>query len=107
MEDDRPARRDRLSDRRRGGRRDPPGHHPCRPDPAVAVGAGHALHGLGLSARRTAAGDGVMSVKLRYFAWVRERVGKPEEEIDIPAGVTTIGQLMGWLSQRGDPYGHA
>ena len=23
-------------------------------------------------------------MKLRYFAWVRERVGKPEEEIEIP-----------------------
>ena len=25
-------------------------------------------------------------MKLRYFAWVRERVGKPEEEIELPAG---------------------
>ena len=23
-------------------------------------------------------------MKLRYFAWVRERVGKPEEELDVP-----------------------
>ena len=25
-------------------------------------------------------------MKLRYFAWVRERVGKPEEELELPAG---------------------
>ena len=23
-------------------------------------------------------------MKLRYFAWVRERIGKPEEEVDFP-----------------------
>ena len=31
-------------------------------------------------------------MKLRYFAWVRERVGKPEEEIEVPAGVTTAAE---------------
>jgi sulfur-carrier protein len=46
-------------------------------------------------------------MKLRYFAWVRERVGKPEEEIEVPAGVKTIGQLMAWLSERGEEYAHA
>jgi molybdopterin synthase sulfur carrier subunit len=46
-------------------------------------------------------------VKLRYFAWVRERVGKAEEEIDLPAAIATIGELMTWLSQRGEEYAHA
>jgi molybdopterin synthase sulfur carrier subunit len=46
-------------------------------------------------------------VKLRYFAWVRERIGKPEEEIDPPAEVATIAELMAWLSQRGEEYAHA
>jgi sulfur-carrier protein len=48
-----------------------------------------------------------MSIKLRYFAWVRERVGKPEEDIDIPAGVATVGQLMTWLAGRGEEYARA
>jgi len=48
-----------------------------------------------------------MSVTIRYFAWVRERVGKPEEVIDIPAGVTTVGQLVTWLAGRGEEYAHA
>lgn len=46
-------------------------------------------------------------VKVLYFAWVRERVGKAEEEISPPADVTTIADLIGWLSARGEEYGHA
>jgi len=46
-------------------------------------------------------------VKLLYFAWVRERVGKAEEQIDPPAGVTTVGGLMAWLASRGEDYAHA
>jgi molybdopterin synthase sulfur carrier subunit len=46
-------------------------------------------------------------VKLRYFAWVRERIGKPEEDIDPPAGIQTIADLIGWLSRRGEEYAHA
>jgi len=46
-------------------------------------------------------------VKLRYFAWVRERVGKPEEEIDVPPGVGTVGELMRWLAGQGEEYAHA
>jgi molybdopterin synthase sulfur carrier subunit len=46
-------------------------------------------------------------VRLRYFAWVRERVGKPEEEVDLPPEVKTIGELMQWLSGRGEEYAHA
>jgi len=47
------------------------------------------------------------TVTLRYFAWVRERVGKPEEKIELPASVATIGQLMTWLAGRGEEYAHA
>ena len=46
-------------------------------------------------------------MKVRYFAWVRERVGKPEEVIEIPADVKTVGQLMTWLAGRGEEYAHA
>ena len=46
-------------------------------------------------------------MKVVYFAWVRERVGKNEEELDPPAEVTTVGQLVDWLSRRGDEYAHA
>jgi molybdopterin synthase sulfur carrier subunit len=46
-------------------------------------------------------------VKLRYFAWVRERVGKTEEDVDPPATVATVGDLVGWLVQRGEGYAYA
>jgi molybdopterin synthase sulfur carrier subunit len=46
-------------------------------------------------------------VKVLYFAWVRERIGRSDEEIDPPAGVITVGQLIDWLVGRGDEYAHA
>ena len=46
-------------------------------------------------------------MKLRYFAWVRERIGTPEEELELPASVATIAELMQWLSRRGEEYAHA
>jgi sulfur-carrier protein len=46
-------------------------------------------------------------VKLRYFAWVRERVGVAEEDIDPPAGIATIGDLVTWLTKRGEGYAYA
>ena len=46
-------------------------------------------------------------MKAVYFAWVRERVGKSEEEIDPPATVKTVGDLVAWLSARGEAYAHA
>jgi len=46
-------------------------------------------------------------VKLLYFAWVRERIGKPDEEIELPADVQTVGDLMNWLCSRGEEYAHA
>ena len=46
-------------------------------------------------------------MKLLYFAWVRERVGKLEEEIEPPASVATVADLMNWLSGRGEEYAYA
>jgi molybdopterin synthase sulfur carrier subunit len=48
-----------------------------------------------------------MSVKLLYFAWVRERIGKSEEVVDLPAGVSTVADLMTWLAGRGEEYAFA
>jgi sulfur-carrier protein len=47
------------------------------------------------------------SVKLVYFAWVRERVGKPEETVTLPDGVDTVADLIAWLSERGEEYAYA
>ena len=48
-----------------------------------------------------------MNVTLRYFAWVRERIGKTDEVVDLPANVRTVGDLVTWLSGRGEEYAHA
>ncbi len=46
-------------------------------------------------------------MKLVYFAWVRERIGKGEEVVEPPAGVTTVAELIDWLAGRGEEYAHA
>ncbi|NBB49170.1 molybdopterin converting factor subunit 1 [Rhizobium sp. CRIBSB] len=46
-------------------------------------------------------------VKLVYFAWVRERIGKGEEELEIPAEVKTAGDLVTWLATLGEGYEEA
>lgn len=45
-----------------------------------------------------------MKAKLVYFAWVRERIGKSEEEIDLPASVDTVGDLLNHLKTLGEEY---
>ncbi|CAD7033736.1 molybdopterin converting factor subunit 1 [Pseudorhizobium endolithicum] len=45
-----------------------------------------------------------MTVKLVYFAWVRERIGKPEEEIELPDAVKTVRDLLSHLKTLGEEY---
>ncbi|TPP10610.1 molybdopterin converting factor subunit 1 [Rhizobium glycinendophyticum] len=46
-------------------------------------------------------------VKLVYFAWVRERIGKGEEDIALPDDVKTAGDLIAHLASLGDEYAEA
>lgn len=46
-------------------------------------------------------------MKLIYFAWVRERIGKAEEVVDLPAELETVSDLLGWLRERGEEYENA
>ena len=46
-------------------------------------------------------------MKLKYFAWVRERIGIAEETVEPPANVRTVDDLIGWLSARGETYAYA
>ena len=39
-------------------------------------------------------------MKILYFACLRERIGKTDEEVDPPAEVTTVAQLIDWLAQQ-------
>jgi molybdopterin synthase sulfur carrier subunit len=46
-------------------------------------------------------------VRLVYFAWIRERIGCAEEEVQPPKGVSTIAELAQWLAGRGENYAFA
>lgn len=50
------------------------------------------------------AATGTRPVRVVYFAWVRERVGLPEETLDIPADLATVAELVRWLKARGERY---
>lgn len=39
-----------------------------------------------------------------YFAWVREGVGVGQERVDPPAGVTTVAELIDWLSATSESH---
>jgi molybdopterin synthase sulfur carrier subunit len=43
-------------------------------------------------------------MKIVYFAWLRERLDKTEEDLDVPASVQTVEELMAWLKTRGEEY---
>lgn len=45
-----------------------------------------------------------MMVRIVYFAWVRERIGKSEEELELPQTVTTAEELIKHLSTLGEDY---
>jgi molybdopterin synthase sulfur carrier subunit len=46
-------------------------------------------------------------MKILYFAWVRQRVGKGEETIILPDEVTTVARLIDWLKARDETYANA
>ncbi len=48
-----------------------------------------------------------MKVKILYFAWVREKIGKPSEEIAVPESVVTIADLIQYLRAKGPEYAEA
>ncbi len=43
-------------------------------------------------------------MKLIYFAWVRERIGKAEETIELPIDVKTVSDLLLFLRGLGEEY---
>lgn len=46
-------------------------------------------------------------MKVVYFAWLRERVGKPEEEIAFPGTVRTVADALSHLISLGEEYAYA
>jgi sulfur-carrier protein len=46
-------------------------------------------------------------VMLRYFAWVREKVGLSEERVTLPETVHSIADLIAWQQSRGEMFAAA
>lgn len=42
-----------------------------------------------------------------YFAWVRQKIGKSEERLELPDGVGTVRALAEFLRARGGGFGEA
>jgi molybdopterin synthase sulfur carrier subunit len=43
-------------------------------------------------------------IRIRYFARLRETLGRGDEEIVLPDGVASAGALRDWLCERGQPW---
>lgn len=39
-------------------------------------------------------------MKIRYFAWLRERLNRGEEDVDLPPEIVTVADLIQWLRSR-------
>ena len=37
---------------------------------------------------------------IKYFSWIKEHIGKSEERIELPVNVSTIEELMLYLSHN-------
>ncbi len=46
-------------------------------------------------------------MKLLYFAWVRQKVGKNEEILALPADISTVHDLANYLCALGPGYAEA
>lgn len=46
-------------------------------------------------------------MKIVYFAWLRERIGKAEEQRELPDQVQTIADLVAHLATLGEEYAYA
>ena len=45
-----------------------------------------------------------MTVKILYFASLRDAVGRAEESMALPAGVGNVGDLRAFLADRGEEW---
>jgi len=43
-------------------------------------------------------------VKILYFAWLRERLNRAEEEVSPPTEVVTSADLLHWLASRDEGF---
>ena len=44
------------------------------------------------------------AVRMVYFAWIRERIGRAEETLELPGTIKSVGQLLDWLIEQAPEY---
>ncbi len=65
------------------------------PDRRLSPGPGRSIVPPVTSNRRNGK---MQQIKLVYFAWVREKVGRASEERSVPGTVRTAADLIAWLA---------
>lgn len=43
-------------------------------------------------------------INIVYFAWVKERLGRDQEAVDLPEVIENVGQLIEHLQNHGPAY---
>ncbi len=41
---------------------------------------------------------------VKYFSWIKEHIGKSEEQIDLPNHITNVNQLINYLNEIDKKY---
>ena len=41
---------------------------------------------------------------IKYFSWIKEHIGKPEEQISLPHHITNVNQLINYLNEIDEKY---
>ena len=41
---------------------------------------------------------------VKYFSWIKEHIGKSEEQIDLPSCITNVNQLISYLNKIDEKY---
>ena len=41
---------------------------------------------------------------IKYFSWIKEHIGKSEEQIDLPSNITNVNQLINYLNEIDQKY---
>ena len=41
---------------------------------------------------------------IKYFSWIKENIGKSEEQIDLPSDITNVNQLINYLNEIDQKY---
>ena len=47
------------------------------------------------------------ALEILYYGRFRDEIGLDREQVDLPSHVLTVGDLLAWLRERGDPHAAA